>query len=135
MNCIDKKGFTIIELVSVIIILLLLTALISPNLIKMTSKRKQDVYENKVKFIESAAASWGERNLEFLNNSTCTCVKVSTLISGGFIAGDDKQKANVTDPRTGESMNLVNICVKYDYDLDKVFANMKDDSVSCSSNY
>ena len=131
----NRRGFTIIELVSVIIILLLLTALISPNLIKMTKKRKQDVYDNKVKFIESAAVSWGERHLESLNKNDCTCVSIASLISGGFITGDDKNKNNVTDPRTGESMNSLDICVSYDIEIDKVFAQMKDELITCSSNY
>ena len=135
MRYINREGFTIVELIAVIVVLLILTSFITPNLLKMSNKRKQDVYDNKIKYLESGATSWGNKHLDTLQKNACTCVKVESLVTEGYATGDDRSRGIVTDPRTGESMNDLTICVTYDYEVDKVYSELISDTSTCVTTY
>lgn len=130
-----KKGFTLIELLAVIAILAILSLLTIPNIIETRKEVLENSYQSKVSTITNGAKDWANDNLVQIPspvtasyagikvcNSDCACILISELISRGYVAGDkneddnghDVGKAIITDPRTGESMNNLLVCVRYD---------------------
>ncbi len=130
-----KKGFTLIELLAVIAILAILSLLVVPSIIETRDEVLENAYQSKVNSINNGAKDWANDNLVQIPspisadytgvkvcNSDCACILVSELISRGYVAGDKSEddnghevgKAVLTDPRTGQSMNNLLVCVRYD---------------------
>lgn len=108
----NKNGFTIIEITVSITLILLMAILVVPNLINMGDGAKDRMYEAKVEMALSGAYKYGKENVDSLSNS-CTGVTIGTLISKGYVDGDDENGTNLINPITDESMNNVVICVYY----------------------
>lgn len=62
----NKKGFTLIELVVVIVLLGLLMTIAIPSSFKLANKVKVKAYDTKVKIIEDAAKAYGQNNLSIV---------------------------------------------------------------------
>lgn len=111
----NKKGFTLIELLVVIVLIALLSVMVAYSVNELDKNAKNDVYESKIELILAGAKKWGRDNLDSLT-SECTNesnVKIGTLISLDYLEGDNESKTQIIDPRTNESMNNKNVCVKY----------------------
>lgn len=108
-----KNGFTLIELVITITIVLLLSLLIFPSLIKVNNETRQKTYNSKIKIVLSAAKEWGSDNLIELS-SECSNIFVRDLITLEYISGDNEDKTILVNPVTNESMNNIVICVTYE---------------------
>lgn len=92
----NKKGFTLVELISVIVILSLIvsvSAIIFLNVRKSILKKD---YNNLVTYLETKAA-------EYANETNITTVSVEDLIKEGVVSPDDQNK--IYNPETKESMN------------------------------
>lgn len=118
-----KKGFTLVELLIVIVLIGIISLIIVPNVIETRKKLLEESLETKYKNIESAAIDWAMDNLTSLslsidsenNNYTiCNYVSVDTLISRGYIAGDNEDKTILKNPVNDEELNNLNVCVRYD---------------------
>lgn len=98
-----KKGFTLTELLAVIVVLAILTMLAVGGFGTLSKKLKEKSYENVVSYIETKAASYAEETGNLITN-------VDNLVKLGYIEADD-EKGNVIDPRNGEYLNchIVNI--------------------------
>lgn len=107
-----KDGFTIIEVTVSIVLILLLAILVVPNLINMGDGAKDKMYDAKVEYALSGAYKYGKENVDILS-SECTGVSIGTLISKGYLTGDDDSGTNLVNPDTDESMNNIVICVYY----------------------
>ena len=59
----NKKAFTLIELLAVITILALLTLIAVPAISKQMDNSKETLYNNQLKNIEESARAWGADNL------------------------------------------------------------------------
>lgn len=95
-----KKGFTLVELLGVIILLGIVGLIVVPSITKLVKDARQDLYDNQVKTIEESARKWGIQNTELLGRDTSTYIGLTELINDGFIEQD-----SVKDPRTSEDMN------------------------------
>lgn len=104
-----KNGFTLIELLAVVVILGILLIFVGPNIINFSNKSKQNLYEQKVKKIKSAAKEWGYDNIDKLPKN----LTVGRLITEGYMRGDDDEKTNLLNPTNNESMNDCIINVTY----------------------
>lgn len=128
-----KKGFTLVELLAVVIILTILIAMIAPNLVKLTKDKKQQVYNSKIEWIESNATLWGTAHLDSLNKQ-CTCVTIQTLVDETYLSGENLERNIIYDPRNNTSINDYNVCIKYDDATDVVSATVlkpTDDNSVC----
>ena len=108
-----KKGFSLIELLAVIILLGVIITLASIAVTTFRKNSEDSLKEQKIKYIETGALRWGEDHLNSLNSS-CNYVHVSELISGGYITGDDEAKENLLIPGTSGSYNSKCVCIKYE---------------------
>ncbi len=118
-----KKGFTLVELLSVIVLLGIIMAIAIPGIYKIRDKMNEKALEAKVNTIETAAVSYVQSNSNLLKsrygicdkdheNANCVCesedkcdykfsITVKTLTSSG-----DLKKEN-TENGTCEVLNPV----------------------------
>ena len=118
-----NNGFTLIELLAVLVILALI-ALVTISAVSGTLKTyKNNLYENQIENIRSAARVWGSDNMLLLPNSTieATCeysnlnncpndynkliINLTDLQNGGYIGKD------ITNPRTKEKFENLEIVI------------------------
>ena len=103
----DKRGFTLIELMSVIVVLAIIIAIAIPvynRIIKSINKKN---YENQISLIETAGAKYAEdtRYENFF---------VDDLVKDGYLNAD--KDGNVINPINGEVMNCYIIRTKKEKD-------------------
>jgi prepilin-type N-terminal cleavage/methylation domain-containing protein len=109
----NKKGFTVVELMLAIVLLLALAILVVPRLIDMGDSSKEKIYDSKIQLALNGAYKYGVDNIDNLSSS-CTEVTIGALINLEYVSGDDESGYNLIDPDSGESMNNIVICVYYD---------------------
>lgn len=61
----NKKGFTLVELLAVIVVLSLVMIIAIPAIIKNTSSAKKAILKTKVNLIVDESVIWGEDNLNY----------------------------------------------------------------------
>ena len=99
-----KKAFTLMEMIGVIVIIGLLSAIIIPSLINIVSNSGDEISEKSKQVIYSAANLYfEENNSEYLNS--VYYVKLETLVDEGRLIKPLK------DYETGNEIPL-NYCVK-----------------------
>ena len=99
-----KKGFTLVELMAVIVILAILALIAVPNVLNISRNTKKRLYCEKVTNYLSDAKRWGDNHLKELR-SDCYIVKnVSFLVSEGISSDSD-----IVSPYNKRDMNYDNI--------------------------
>lgn len=82
----NTKGFTLVELLAVIIILALLTLLASTSVTKLVKDSKEELSSTQIELIKSAAEMWGAENIDKLPSSgQCTYITLGDLKEYGFL--------------------------------------------------
>ncbi len=121
-----KKGFTLVELLVVIIILGLVALVAFPAVIKVINDSKESAYEDQVAVIEKAAKQWGVNNplrLPDVNitDSSCTLartgsqvtsVSIGTLVSDGYLNGDSIKNPKKGGQNMKGDVNITFVCSK-----------------------
>ena len=124
----NKKGFTFIELLAIIVLIGLITLIAIPS-IKLADRKIQNKnYETKKELIKKAAENYGEDNKDILLYSTSTTytdpsnnvsypsinIKVRDLLNNGYVSKDTGLKnADILNPVTGVSILNEDIVVYY----------------------
>ena len=109
----NKKGFTIVEILGVIVVLAVIMALVIPNLTKSSSNAKERLYETKVEMIKKAAILYAQDNYTQLvgdnvGYSVTRRITSGLLIEEGYYVADKETSDGgvLVDPRTNEEMVL-----------------------------
>ena len=80
------SGFTLVELLAVIVILSLLALLASTSVTKLIKGSKEDIYNIQLNSIKEAAETWGAENLLYLPNAgECKYLTVGVLKEYGLL--------------------------------------------------
>lgn len=92
----NKKGFTLIELIAVVIILSLIALLIFPAIEKTINGAKKDLYDTQIKGIIDGAKSWVADNPRYLpeNDGDELVISLGELKIGAYVEVD------MTNPKT-----------------------------------
>jgi type IV pilus assembly protein PilA len=90
----NKKGFTLVELLATIVIMGIIIAIAVPSYIHITQSTKEKAYESKKEYIEAKAISYASEN--DLDPATIT---VADLINAGYIEADSDGK--FSNPKGG----------------------------------
>ncbi|MDD3341656.1 MAG: prepilin-type N-terminal cleavage/methylation domain-containing protein [Bacilli bacterium] len=93
-----KKGFTMIELLGVIVVLGLLATIIYPVVNNSINRSKEDLYNVQISSIKSGARSWGADHMADLPKEEGTTIKVmlTELQENGYVDED------LQNPKTKE---------------------------------
>lgn len=104
-----KKGFTLVELLAVLVILAVISMLVFPNVVKIIANSKEKLYQSQMRDIESVGKNFAMEHPELLdsNHINATYVTMDALKYAGYLEVD-----KINNPKTGEEMNG---CVKIDY--------------------
>ena len=92
-----KKGFTLVELLAVIVIIGIITLVAVPNIVTTNKKSKENEYLEFKKTIENAAETYVETTPEIKENLPSDGIKVKTLIEVGLL---NKGLENPTDNKS-----------------------------------
>ncbi|MBE6154543.1 MAG: prepilin-type N-terminal cleavage/methylation domain-containing protein [Firmicutes bacterium] len=112
----NKKGFTLTELLSVIVILALISLMASTGIIKLANNSKENMYCAKIKLIETEAEEYAikyERELnesdKLYNGYKSLTFKINDLVENGTIEADKDN--NIINPIDNSIMNDTEIII------------------------
>lgn len=92
-----QKGFTLVELLAVIVILGLLAAIIYPIVNQNLLKSKTQLYDVQIQNIENGARNWGADNMDKLPIKDGDSYKVTL----GQLQDEGYVEKNIENPKTG----------------------------------
>ncbi len=101
-----KKGFTLVELLAVIVVLSIILVISAPIVTNLITSSKQKAYDEQVNLIVSSAKNYSVKYSVEINTDPYY-VSVDTLINKGFIDQDE-----LINPKTKQKMDG---CVKISY--------------------
>lgn len=103
-----KNGFTLVELLAVVIILAVVGLITIPTVSTIIDNSKERAKNVQIEEIKKAAKSWIAENLDLVSEDEPCYVSVSTLLEEGYINEEE-----IKDP-TKDNENL-NDCVIIKY--------------------
>ena len=109
----NKRGFTIVELIISIILLILISLFVANRLINTDTTSKNKIYNSKIEIAKNAAYKYGNDHIDELKSDTCTNITIGSLINKKYMEGDSVNKLYLVNPLTNTSMNNVVLCIKY----------------------
>lgn len=130
----NNKGFTLVELLAVIVILALLVSIAVPSTISISNKLKTNMYCKKIDSIEVAAKLFGEDRRNDLSNTytdengsynSLNNVEVIELINSGYLKKENNNSPFITDPRNNESLDNLKFTVYKKYE--RIYVSFSDE--------
>lgn len=101
-----KKGFSLVELLAVIVILGLIALITVPIVLDSLNSTKSELSKEQVRQIESAARIWGTKNL---NDDSTEFITIKTLIDNNLL--EDKDYKNID--LNSSSFENAGVCIEY----------------------
>lgn len=123
-----NKGFTLVELLAVLIILGMISLIVIPSVSGTLNASRQSSYKKQIKVLETAAEKWGVENIGLLpqNNSGDTLVlDFNTLYTSGQIT-----KYPIINPVTNEELEGC-ILITYNNQYQQYEYHYTDDTNKC----
>lgn len=131
MRNVNKKGFTLVELLATIVILSLLSLITIPAVTKSIKDSKNDLYDTQLRSIKDSAKAWSSEKMfsELPNVGTCKILSIEVLKKDGLVDQDIKNPltdkiftSNITDTEAeGIVIKITNVGSddnnKYTYDV------------------
>lgn len=103
----NKKGFTLVELLGVVAILVILTLIIVPIVDKNLKKSKDDMHTVQVENIRLAAENFFSENYDLRPDTGDYCsISVGNLVLMGYLSED------ITDPANGGNFGNARVEIK-----------------------
>lgn len=99
-----KKGFTLVELLGVIVIIGIIGVIITPLIVNIINDSKNDANEIQAETIRRAAKNYVEANIytlpEDCHTTTGCTITIKDLKEGGFL-----ENKNLTNAKTNEKIS------------------------------
>lgn len=130
-----KKGFTLVELLGVIIVLGLIGLIAIPAVTNSLNKYKKNLCETQVSYMIESARNWGaDHLLQLPDDGETMTIKLSQLIKEGYMKGDqnatsEADKLKVVNPNTKEyfepdpTITITGLKKSYSYSMDETTKN------------
>lgn len=81
-----KRGFTLVELLAVLVVLSLIALIIIPSVSGTVTKSRESAYEKQIQVVETASEKWGLEHLDKLpdiNSNDIVAIDFNTLYTSG----------------------------------------------------
>lgn len=115
---INKKGFTLIELMAVIVILGIITVIVYPTIDESIFKSKDTAYQTQVSDIINGAKNWAADNATLLpDKGKSVSVTLGTLQDGGYVNDDLQNPKNKKTIARSSSVKITNQSNQFKYDF------------------
>ena len=116
----NKKGFTLVELLAVIVVMALLVTIAVPNVIAISRKIRVEMFCDKVDMILDGAKLYGSDNYDLIKDKinatgdteSKISITVTDLLNNNYVTKDDKNGSInsptnpcIKDPRDNSSMD------------------------------
>ena len=106
-----KNGFTLIEILAVIIILGVVGLIVMPVVTSSLKESKDELYNVQISNIKEAAKTWAADNIYTLP----TEINKSVIVTLGTLQTEGYIDAGIKNPKTNEEFNVEETCVKVLY--------------------
>ena len=93
-----KKGFTLIEMLAVVVILALLATIAVPSAMNISKSVKEDMYCEKVDMLVADAKRWANDHLSQLREDCYIEVTVKELVENGIVKKENEEGEYITNP-------------------------------------
>ncbi len=93
----NKEGFTLVELLAVIVVLAIIVTIAVPSTIGISKHLKNKMFCSKIDFIENAAKLYGENKRDSVQTSET--IKVIDLVNNNYLKKDNNSAPYIKDPR------------------------------------
>ncbi|MBE6152512.1 MAG: hypothetical protein E7165_04300 [Firmicutes bacterium] len=127
----NKEGFTLVELLAIIIILAVILVLIVPSITGVLKDTRETAYNKQITVIENAAKKWGTQNgdkLPDIGSKQIITIDFGTLKNEKFLTSDQ-----IINPKTEKNLTG---CVKIYYNNEyNQYEYKYTDNLSDCSNY
>lgn len=136
----NKKGFTLVEILMVVVLLSLLFGLAAPAVGKLSKKIKQRSLNHKVEIIEKAGIAWGQDNKALLRNESnckvgepinydCYKISIEDLFNEDYLDDDANDKKIINPVTEKDFVALKDKCQVYVYKKNnRVYAQFGNDT-------
>lgn len=127
----NKQGFTLVELLAVIVIIAIITTIAVPSTISISNKIKTNMYCEKINFIETSAQTYGEDRRDSFTNTFTTSegvypsetITVQTLVETGYLKKDQNTSPYIVDPRDKNSTELYNMTLEVYVKYNRIYVS------------
>jgi len=90
----ERRGFTLVELLGVLVVLGLLAVICYPIITNVITKQKNELTKEQKNRIINAAKNYVASGLGTFDSNDTACVSISDLQTGGFLESGDIQNPN-----------------------------------------
>ena len=136
----NRRGFTLVELLSVLVLISLLLSLAIPGINKISSNMKKKSYSKKVSLVLSAAELWGQDHKTLLQTKddcklstgkvvSCYKITVGSLIKDNYL-DSDKNSGEYINPVDNSDMKNCKIFIYIENN--RVYAELDNSVENCS---
>lgn len=104
----NNKGFTLVEVLSIVILLSLLMLLVVPNLMEQKDKKEKEISEAEKQVLFTDAGNYVRDNSKYIIKSgNVFCISVNTLIEEDYISmSADSLKDNMIKVTVDDNENF-----------------------------
>ncbi len=123
-----KKGFTLVELIAVLVILSVIALIVTPNIMVSVKEYQRQVYETELQAIKDSAKNWAADNISELptDNEFSLVVTINDLINNGYY--DSEVRDTVNHGTFEDENHFTFVVIDCDYiedELGKIETNYK----------
>jgi type IV pilus assembly protein PilA len=105
MKKVNNKGFTLVELLAVLVIMIAIAAIAIPTISAALDRSRGNLDDQKKKLLESAAEIYVS---EHKNSFNGTCISIETLYNEGYIDEDAANDSNGNKIEGNVSVDIEN---------------------------
>ena len=113
----NKSGFSLIELMVVIVILSIIAVITTPIILDVISNTSKELSREQEQIIENSARMWGVKNLSvdesnnpIYNSNLKNSITIDELRNAGFLENKNLKNLNLSS----SELNTAGVCISYD---------------------